>query len=566
MRRRAGILERMSGPATTLERRPWLVLAGLLLLAALPKLAILLAPRFDLYLAGSRGIPQTWHGEEIHRGTTGVELLHGPILPVFDYHYAPFFGGSLVVGVVAVPLFAVLGTSVVVLKLVPLLFHLASIAALFFALRRLAGARAALLGGLLLAAPPPGYAVHTLTAFGTHVESNAFAMALLALFLALRDRAPGGPSTRPLAFAFGAIAGFGMYFGYIVVLALAALGLWGIVLDRRPIRLRDARWLFAGLLVGLLPWIAYNASHAFAGLSIYGRSLGGDPLPALARDPVGERLADLATQGYPGSAFFRPLGPLSGRAQELVYAFGVLVLAACALGTRRARRDESSRGEKAAFLLLQPLLFTVAYAVTGFKVGDPPDAVVAYRYVHVVWPWLFAAAAVVLDRWIERGGAARALSRASATLLVGLGLAGELALVDPARYGADFATPAYSYVAFGRFVLLSSSSEPEKILAAVDRADVERSSEELDAFLFGMGMQLKESQRPIAHAGPRLREFRERAESLRALLHDHVPDAYRPYFETLRPGEPAFGSMGRDERERFWEWHRQAAAQESEGE
>jgi hypothetical protein len=73
------------------------VLIALLLLATLPKLAIILAPTDSLYSTSGLHSGLPYHGEEIHRGTTAVELLNGPILPLQDYHFAPFFGGSLVV-------------------------------------------------------------------------------------------------------------------------------------------------------------------------------------------------------------------------------------------------------------------------------------------------------------------------------------------------------------------------------------------------------------------------------------------------------------------------------------
>ncbi len=543
----------------------------LLVIAALPKIAILLAPRPDLYLAGSRGIPQTWNGEEIHRGTTALELLHGPILPLLDYHYAPFFGGSLVVSLIAVPLYALLGTSVVVLKLVPLLFHLLSVVALYHALRRLAGPRAALLGGLLLAAAPPGYAVHTLTAFGTHVESNALSMALLALFLATWWRADGKSPPLRLAFLWGVLAGFAIYFGYIVLLTLAALALARFLCDKLFFMRRDALVALCGMLVGLVPWFAYNVPRDFAGLSIYGRPLGGSTITRAESKGAGERALDLLQHGFPDSPFFRDLGPISGHAQGLVYAAGIALLALGVLFPLRARlapivravsrpRTDSALVPFSPLLLLPPLLFVAAYVATDFKVGEPAESVVAYRYVHVVWPWLFAAAAITLDALMRAGGGRAALARAAKVGLVALSLVGTLLLVSPANRWSDLSTPGYSYPAFGRFVVLSFDRAPERILAAIDRAVELRSADELDAMLFGMGMQLKEGSRPMPQAGARLREFRERSEGLRVRIHEHVLARFQPYFEALREGEPPFGRMGRDERAGFWKWHRSLPA------
>ena len=109
-------------------------------------------------------------------------------------------------------------------------------------------------------------------------------------------------------------------------------------------------------------------------------------------------------------------------------------------------------------------------------------------------------------------------------------------------------------------MVLTIDQEPETILAAIDRAEELRSAEELDEMLFGMGMQLKESSRPMPQAGARLREFRERSEGLRTRIHAHVPARFQPYFESVRESEPPFGRMGRDERAAFWKWYRSVAA------
>ena len=45
----------------------------------------------------------------------GSMAFLSPILPLIDYQHAPYFGGSLVVGILAIPFFAALGPTLVAL-------------------------------------------------------------------------------------------------------------------------------------------------------------------------------------------------------------------------------------------------------------------------------------------------------------------------------------------------------------------------------------------------------------------------------------------------------------------
>src|SRR6202008_3267965 len=156
-----------------------LALAVLLALALLPRLCVLLAPQADLYRqrhAAPQSRPFISVGEEATRGSVALEIVRGPLLPVLDYQYATFFGGSTVVAVLAAPLFAVFGPRLWALKAVPIGFHLAAVVLLFLILDRFASRRAAWIGGILMALPPPGYTIITTVAWGSHMESNALAL------------------------------------------------------------------------------------------------------------------------------------------------------------------------------------------------------------------------------------------------------------------------------------------------------------------------------------------------------------------------------------------------------
>jgi len=527
------------------------------LVATLPKLFVVLAPRADLYVVGKQGLGVTHVGEELHRGTTALELLDGPILGVLDYQFAPFFGGSLVVALLAVPLFALFGPSITTLKLTTLAFGGVAAALLFLILERFVSRRAAWFGGLLFALPAPGYALVSITAFGSHVEGNALALALFYLYLRTWHSS-ARPGLRS-AFLTGLVAGFAVYFGYIVLIAIGVLAAFRLLCDKLFFARRELGAAALGFALGLAPWLAYNVSHGFAGLSIYGRTLGGNANPKRSDAGFLERVADLAWRAFPDSFFLGALGP----AWNVVFALSFVALAAGGVYAARSSlgrvlRAVPARGLAPAALhpvllfAAYPLAFALAYGVTDFKVGQLPDAAISYRYVYVTYPFLCLAAGVGLDALAGAGRAARAAAVSWALALCAAGLFATLRMADPARLGADFATPGYSYAAFGRFVALTYVDDAERLRRAVDGAVSRRPPEVAHELFFGMGMQLEQTLAE-RDPSPRFREIQAHAEAARAFLMSRVPEQYRPYFERRGPGAPRFGPA---DREAFWEWYR----------
>ncbi|MFT4542649.1 MAG: hypothetical protein ACI841_001899 [Planctomycetota bacterium] len=549
----------------------WRALAILLLATTLIKLALILAPPADLYLVGGSQSPVTWIGEEAHRGTTALDFLTGRILSLLDYQYAPFFGGALVVSVVAMPFFAWLGPSVSALKMTGLVFNGFATLFLFLALDRCLGRRAAWFGAFLFALSPPGYSILAITAFGSHVETNAFAMAAFYFSVLLMgklrpdaDAPDDNPPSRLIAGLLGFTAGFGIYFSYIVMLSLAAIGAtW--ILGGRLRRLRAAApAIIVGFLMGLAPWLAFNVPRSFPGMTIYGRSLGN---AGSAEGPSAlARMGQLLSDGYPGSFFFSDYGPISGRMQGLLSAFlviGLALAAFCFFGARsdepcqkpaggaEASRDKwrSRLGHPALALLIQPLLFLLAYGFTGFKVGDEPHAVVSFRYVYATFPFLAGAAGCTLARIWSMNTLGPRIATVVTLLLVAPAAIGTARLVDLDRWGSGLEEEGYSYSAMGRFLVMTFHARPETVVDAVERAYELRSEEDMHEMLFGMSMQMRQlilSRKPLR---ARMKLIQEDCPALLRRVRECVREEHAPYFEELTKKSRLYRH---DQREMFW--------------
>src|SRR3990172_9488127 len=62
--------------------------------------------------------------EELYVGLVAKELMEGARLPFFDYQYAHYVGGSLMMTLLTIPFFALFGPYLFSLKLAALVFYL----------------------------------------------------------------------------------------------------------------------------------------------------------------------------------------------------------------------------------------------------------------------------------------------------------------------------------------------------------------------------------------------------------------------------------------------------------
>ncbi|MCP3916452.1 MAG: glycosyltransferase family 39 protein [bacterium] len=475
--------------------RAVLVLA---VLALLPRMAVVLAPRPDLYHSNPRA-PRNHIGEEIARGNVAQELRQGPLLSLIDYQYAHFFGGSTVTAIAAVPVFAALGPSLFALKLVPIAFHLAALACLFAILDRFVSRRSAWIGGLLFAWTPPGYTLLSTVAWGSHVESNLLALACTWQLLALHDARV--ERTRAAVhrqrFVLGLSEGFALFFGYQCALFVATLAVLDLVRDRRFLLTRGALWQFLGGVIGFLPWLAYNLRNDFAGLGLYGRGLG---TRLTASEGPLERLHGLVTHGLPGSAWFPDAISLPSKA---LGATLFVVLAALAFAAVRRPRGAGATPARAAGLYLT--LFLIAFAASDFPIGHKPADVGSYRYSMLIVPFLILAVASGAERLMNAvPKLARPLTVAvsAVALACAAGIAGS---VDREEWGVTLRAPGHDTKSLGAWIAIRFPERLDVYDRVVAGATSNRTREERRELFTGMSRVLRFQARAEGGAFERAR-------------------------------------------------------------
>lgn len=517
----------MPSNADSHHRPPlWPLLLAALALALVPRLAIVFASRADLYGPALGDLANISLGEELTRGDVAMELVQGPLLSLTDYQYAHFFGGATLCGIFAAPLFAVFGAKLWALKLAAIAFHLIALGFGIALVDRWVSRRAAMFFGLLFAIAPPGYSLLTTVAWGSHVESGMFALLCSFLFLELRDSGPQFKARALRRFTLGACAGFSIWFNYSCLIFLAVLLLFDAIGDRRIWRPRELALQLAGVAVGALPWLLYNARNDWAGLSIYGSSLVEHVSADEGRGSSVARAVDLALRALPGGFFFQDFAGVNRAVWDALACGLLFALALAAWFLMRGSRPKP-------FLMAWTYLgvFCVAYTLSDFQVGEPPEDIRNWRYVMLPIPFLTLAAACGLDAIAARSAAWQRGAWLAAILWAALSLVGASAFVDGSRAFSDLDREGASQVHFGRWMALRYAKQPEVLGKLCARAALQRSESEQADFFRGMSSALRNSSRSLPGMGPGELERVDDYRGAMLWLSEHAPDPYRALFQ-----------------------------------
>ncbi len=275
--------------------------------------------------------------QECHIGGIAIDVLaHGVRFPLLAYAPNEYDNGSFFSGLLAALSFALLGRSVLALKLVT---HVISAAGAVAALWLLRGcldelgvtsrrarwaATAALVIGIALA--PRIVTLCSMYAVGNHAEGSAIDIILLALFSRLvRTRSAARTA------AFWALVGFALYLNKGTVLVIPVLGSAEIALSwrARP-RLLAA---LAGFLLGVMPGAPGDRAAARSRLGDHGSKAERN-----SRAFPHAFLEDLATLGRASHRAARRLGrQLVGGGALLARLLGRRRCSAAPSGGRRRR-------------------------------------------------------------------------------------------------------------------------------------------------------------------------------------------------------------------------------------
>jgi 4-amino-4-deoxy-L-arabinose transferase-like glycosyltransferase len=273
-------------------------------------------------------------------GLMARHALHGDFTVFF---WGQPYGGSQE-ALLTAPLFAVFGTSLLALRIVPMLLTAAAAAVVWRVGRRAFGELPGAVAGLLVWLWPPYPIVHTTPAFGFYGATLLYCALLLLLALRIVEE----PSLVRVAL-FGLVFGLAFWESAQIIPLAAPIIAW--TLWRRPHALRHLWAALLAAVVGALPWLVWNVENdwrsvlARASLSAYFHGL------RLFVSPLLPMLLGLRA-------------PLTGQAllpKVLTLALYAILLLAFAWGAIRARR--SNAGLLFGVALAFPFLWAISHRV-----------------------------------------------------------------------------------------------------------------------------------------------------------------------------------------------------------
>lgn len=328
-------------------------------------------------------------------------LEHGE-LPLFFWGQA--YGVALFEAVAGAVAFATLGASGGALKLGALAIFAGGWLAFVAAARRLAGDRAALLSGVLLASTP-AWLAFSAKAWGGFVTSFALTALTLLVLGAPREHA-----SRLRATAAGGLAALVLFSQAIAAVALLPMLLADEV---RPRRRGEWAALAAGaLVVGAALLAAANPGEAYWAPSLF-RDFGGTKAETTGSPPsIGHVLVVMATGCHfmntplPASTFAR-----ASAALVLLALSGLVVAAAVRVARTRSFPIEAACAAS-------------ALAVVAVVLAMRPEAVM-FRYLVPLIAPLSLGTGVLLARFVEARGVCRlaAVGGVALWVIAGLGAA-----------------------------------------------------------------------------------------------------------------------------------------------
>jgi 4-amino-4-deoxy-L-arabinose transferase-like glycosyltransferase len=194
------------------------------------------------------------------------EAVSGLMARHFQHgHLSVFFWGQTYGGsqeaMASALVFAIVGSSGVALKVVPMLGYAAASWLVWRIGRRTIGEPQARIAAVLFLVGPAFFVLRSTRAYGFYATGLVACAAVMLAALRLRER----PSTRELAW-LGFVIGVGWWATPQVVFVVVPTVVW--LVARAPGLLRRAHVAAAGALVGSAPWLLWSATHGWASLRV----------------------------------------------------------------------------------------------------------------------------------------------------------------------------------------------------------------------------------------------------------------------------------------------------------
>jgi 4-amino-4-deoxy-L-arabinose transferase-like glycosyltransferase len=379
-------------------RNTWIMVLAIILLSAGIKVILMVTGRLP------------FNADEAIVGLMASHILKGEI-PVFFWGQA--YMGSLDALLVA-GAFAILGKSVVAIRVVQILLYSGTIATTCLLAYRISQqVEAVWMAGLLMAVPVVNMTLYTTISLGGYGEALLLGNLILLTGFSILSR-----STWLGWFALGFLTGFGLWVNGLTLVYSLPVIIVSLLLTRPAMSLnfKDKDWkaifiLISGLILGAFPWLYYGLQNGFGTLmsELMGSAIASQDMGYLSG--LGTRLVSFLLFGLSVIFGFRPPWEIRWLALPLIpLVAGIWVL--ILIGIRKSFKYEEPASSRMLMLWGVMLTLTAGFIFTSF--GNDPSgryflpfgimlAIFAGIYLVKraeklgIWRWIILAATLTLN-------------------------------------------------------------------------------------------------------------------------------------------------------------------------
>lgn len=420
----------------------------------------------------SSSLPELADADDLCVGTIAKEHLSKPMLSLFEYQNPTYSHGLIPMGLMAVPFFGIFGDSYASLKLLPLALSALMLVVWYLLCKRYFGSSVAMVVGLLMSFPPPGYTALSLISSGSHYASNLFTGLILLLLIGVAEMKDDHRARAYLWKALlGMVAGFGVWFYYPLVLFILPFLLLWFLLDRRFFARRGFWVSVTCFFVGFSPWFYEQVVHSQEVFRIESRAFTTYFFTEGLFGAIGKGLK-LVAEDLPSSVGFRwRFGSEASALDFVYYALALVPLGFLISSLFRKWREKSVRHSAGLALCASCGLVLTIIAVSSFELGPPWRGYRAYRYLAP----LFAPGVLLLAMGVEEVRW-RWLRVVLPSILIIMGVFGNSSLITPSTLALGWMYRGYSYEQLGA-TLVVRSGNLSSALKRIRRVPLERAKE-----------------------------------------------------------------------------------------
>jgi hypothetical protein len=405
-----------------------------------------------------------WHagdflylGEESFIGSITQEVIRGlNMASILDYQMTPYWGGSIVTAILAVPLFRIVGAYILSLKLIPILINLLGLVFMFLIADRYLDRRIAFFSAIFAIFPAPFFTAMSLSACGSHPEAGSLSMIILFIFYSIIFNQP----SRTHYLLLGLLSGFFLWYDYICGITIIGYLIFWFLKDKDFFLKKGFILYLIFFVIGCLPWISYNLKYEFSGLDIIRQGFTPFKVDFIAGSfaKFSKFIISDAKELYLWKKFYFIPGGVFNYIYHgyVLAAFILLIYSAIKLIFNRWDfvnwRIALLKGQEIRLsILIIVILFILLYSFSNFNWGSVREGGAnKFRYFAYLAPFIYLALAMFVSACFD-SKRYRGLGYLSLSSLVVIGLIGNFTTQKTNYAHNDFLfRQGYDYRHFGR--------------------------------------------------------------------------------------------------------------------